>query len=149
MSLVEQISAQMKDAMKSKDQARLSALRLIKAEIGKAELATGASLTEAQEQELLKRMAKQRRDSIEQFRAGGREDLATKEEAELGFIEGFLPAGITQEELDAIIDAALAEAGAAPNAGKLTGDVIKRVQATGKSVDGKAVGKRIQERLKG
>lgn len=149
MSLIDQINGRLKDAMRAKDAGLLSALRMIKAEIGKQELGQPEPVNEAQEQELLKRMAKQRRDSIEQFRAGARHDLADKEEAELKVIEGFLPAAIAPEALEAIVGEAIAAAGAAPNAGKLTGEVIRRVQATGLSFDGKAVGKMIQDRLKG
>lgn len=147
MALLEKIDEQMKAAMRAKEAERLGALRLIKSELKKAEL--DAPLTPEREQEVLKRMAKQRRDSIEQFRAGNRQDLADKENGELKVIEGFLPAALAQEQVDAIIDEVLAETGAVDPAksGAVIGKVMGRLKATGQSFDGKAVNEQIRRRL--
>lgn len=100
----DQISNDMKTAMKAKDKVRLGALRMLKAEIIKKETESGASaLSEAEFMQLLQTMKKQRDDSIAQFEKGGRDDLAANERAELTVIESYLPKALTDEELAAVV----------------------------------------------
>ena len=137
MSLEEKVMGGMKDAMKAKDEALLRGLRAIKAEIIKAKTEPGANgqITEEQEQKLLQKLVKQRKDSLEIYQQQNRADLAQKETEEIGVIEQFLPKQLTQEELDALI---IAETGAssAADMGKVMGVASK--QLAGKA-DGKAI----------
>ena len=140
MSLEEKVMGGMKDAMKAKDEALLRGLRAIKAEIIKAKTEPGANgqITEEQEQKLLQKLVKQRKDSLEIYQQQNRADLAQKEIEEIGVIEQFLPKQLTQEELDAAVTAILAETGAssAADMGKVMGVASK--QLAGKA-DGKAI----------
>ena len=112
----ERLAEAIKTSMKSGDKARLSTLRLISARIKDADLAAQgagrATLGEAEIVEVLAKMVKQRRESIEQFKAGNRPDLVAKEEAEIAVIQAFMPKGLSEGEVAAAIDAALAETGA-------------------------------------
>ncbi len=151
MSLLEQIQDEIKTAMKSKDVERLGALRLIKTDLAKAELDQGKALTADAEIAVLKKMVKQRRDSIEQFTQGGRTELAAKEIAELKIIETFLPAGLSDAEMEAIVDAAFAEMGEIPagiSPGAITGKVMGKLKAAGKPFDGKRASELVNARLK-
>lgn len=112
MSLRERISEDMKAAMKGGEKERLAAIRLIHAAVRQREVDERITLDDAQMLATLDKMAKQRRDSISQFRAAGREDLAAKEEFELGVVQGYMPSALGDEELDAILAAAIAETGA-------------------------------------
>lgn len=151
MSLSEKIADQMKQAMKARDADRLSALRQIKSELGKAELDGGKALDDAAAQDVLKRLAKQRRESIESFRQGGREEMARKEEGELAIILEFLPAELSASDIDRIIDETIASLGSPDPAkmGQVVGAVMKALKATGGLFDGKAVNQRVRERLNG
>ncbi|MDP2422355.1 GatB/YqeY domain-containing protein, partial [Sediminibacterium sp.] len=128
------------DAMKAKDEALLRGLRAIKAEIIKAKTEPGANgqITEEQEQKLLQKLVKQRKDSLEIYQQQNRADLAQKETEEIGVIEKFLPKQLTQEELDAAVALIIAETGAssAADMGKVMGVASK--QLAGKA-DGKAI----------
>lgn len=140
MSLEEKVMGGMKDAMKAKDEALLRGLRAIKAEIIKAKTEPGANgqVTEEQEQKLLQKLVKQRRDSLDIYQQQNRADLAQKEMEEIAVIEQFLPKQLTQEELDAAVTAIIAETGAssAADMGKVMGVASK--QLAGKA-DGKAI----------
>lgn len=140
MSLEEKVMGGMKDAMKAKDEALLRGLRAIKAEIIKAKTEPGANgqITEEQEQKLLQKLVKQRKDSLEIYQQQNRADLAQKETEEIGVIEQFLPKQLTQEELDAAVTLIIAETGAssAADMGKVMGVASK--QLAGKA-DGKAI----------
>lgn len=140
MSLEEQVMGGMKDAMKAKDEALLRGLRAIKAEIIKAKTEPGANgqVTEEQEQKLLQKLVKQRKDSLEIYQQQNRADLAQKEIEEIAVIEKFLPTQLSQEELDAAVSAIIAETGAtsAADMGKVMGVASK--QLAGKT-DGKAI----------
>ena len=120
---------QMKAAMKSKDEAALRTLRAIKAEILKEKTAAGAKdeITEADEQKLLQRMAKQRRDSLQIFEQQNREDLAAKEREELGILEQFLHRQLSEAELRSALQQIIAETGASSPAdmGKVMGAATK------------------------
>ncbi|MCB2154612.1 GatB/YqeY domain-containing protein [bacterium] len=150
MALAEQITEDMKTAMKAKDAERLGALRMIRAEILKREKEeAGKKLTDAEVQAVLQTLAKQRKDSIEQYTAGGRQDLADKEARELEVIQSYLPEELSDSEIVAAIDAVIAETGAsAPNEmGKVMGPVMARLKQTGKPFDGKKVNGLVKDRL--
>jgi uncharacterized protein YqeY len=148
MGLEQQIMAEMKDAMKAKDEATLRGLRAIKAEIIKAKTEPGAGgeIDEATEQKFLQKMMKQRRDSLEIFEKQGRADLATKEKEEMAVIERFLPKQLGEDELKGIIAGIIAETGAASPAdmGKVMGVASK--QLAGKA-DGKTISNIVKELL--
>ena len=105
MPILEQIQKDMVAAMKAKDEARLGAIRMLKAALQKHQIDSMKPLDEASELQVLNTVVKQRRDSIEMFRNGGREELAVKEEAELRVIEAYLPAAPSAEEIEAAIAA--------------------------------------------
>lgn len=113
MSLKDQITTDMKTAMKAGDKDRLAVIRLIQAAIKQREVDERIVLDDAQVLSVLEKMLKQRRDSITQFEAAARTDLADKEKAEVTVIQAYLPAALDAAELDAIIAAAIAESGAA------------------------------------
>jgi len=148
MPLSDQLQKDLVAAMKARDEARLSAIRMVKTAVQKATVVDPSKpLTEAAEQQLLKSLVKQRVEAAEMFRKGGREELAAKEDAERVIIEGYLPASATEEEIDAAVAAALAETGAA--SAKQMGLVIKAAQAklTGKTVDGKILSDKVKSKL--
>lgn len=147
MPLLEQIQKDMVTAMKARDEARLSTVRMIKTALKKHEVDAMKPLDEATELQILNTLIKQRRESADMFRKGGREELAAKEEAELKMIEGYMPAAPTDEEVDAAIAAAVAETGAA--SAKDMGKVMKaaNVILAGKRVDGKVLSERVRAKL--
>ena len=140
MNLEQQIMAQMKDAMKAKDEATLRGLRAIKAAILLAKTSSGASseLSVDDEVKLLQKLVKQRKDSLEIFQQQNRTDLAKKEEEEIAVIEKFLPKQLGADELKIIIAAIIAEVGAtsAADMGKVMGAANKKLagQADGKTI---------------
>jgi uncharacterized protein YqeY len=142
MALEQQIMAEMKDAMKSKNEAVLRSLRAIKAEIIKAKTDPGAhgEIDEATEQTFLQKMVKQRRDSLEVFEKQGREDLAVKEREELEVIQKFLPKQLTEEEITVAVKNIIASTGAtsAADMGKVMGAATKELagKADGKIISG-------------
>lgn len=147
MPLLERLQTEMVAAMKAKDEARLGALRMMKAALKKHEIDSMKPLDEAAEMQILSMLIKQRRESIDMFRKGGREELAQKEEAELALIETYMPASATDEEIEAAVAAAMAETGA--TSAKQMGLVMKAVQArlAGKRVDNRLVSERVKTRL--
>jgi uncharacterized protein len=147
MALIDQVQQDMVAAMKGRDEARLSALRMIKAALMKQKVDSPKPLDEAAEMQVLKSLIKQRTDAAEMFRKGGREEQAQKEEAERALIEGYLPAGASDTEIDAAIAEAMAETGVTSQ--KQMGVVMKAVQAKlkGKTVDGKALSDKVRARL--
>ena len=147
MPLIDQVQQDMVAAMKAKAEARLSALRMIKAALMKAKVDSPKPLDEAAEMQILKSLIKQRLDAAEMFRKAGREEQAAKEEAERALIEGYLPAGATEAEIDAAIAEAMAETGA--TSAKQMGLVMKAAQAKlkGKTVDGKAMSDKVRAKL--
>ena len=134
-------------AMKSRDEARLSALRMIKAALMKQKVDSPKPLDEAAEMQVLKSLVKQRIDAAEAFRKAGRVEQAEKEEAERALIESYLPAAATDEEIEAAVAEALAETGATSL--KQMGVAMKAAQARlkGKTVDGKALSDKVRSRL--
>jgi len=147
MSLIDQVQKDMVTAMKAKEEARLSALRMIKAGLMKQKVDSPQPPDEAAQMQLLKQLIKQRIDAAEMFRKGGRPEQAAKEEAEKLIIESYLPAGASEDELDAAIAAALAETGATSI--KQMGLVMKAAQARlqGKTVDGKSLSDKVRSKL--
>lgn len=147
MSLKDRISEDIKTAMKAKDKLRLETVRSIKKVILEDEsTARGKgkdSLTETQELEILTRLAKQRKDAITQYTDANREDLAEKEAAELAIIEEYLPAPLSDDEVEAIIDNLIAKTGAssAKDMGKVMGPAMKELK-------GKADGGKVQALVK-
>lgn len=113
MSLKEQISNDMKAAMRAKESARLATIRLLQAEIKRKEVDERIELDDAQVQAVIEKMVKQRKDSITQFEAGGRADLAEIEKAELAVLAAYMPAALSDEEVAAEVKAAIAATGAA------------------------------------
>lgn len=145
MSLETNIMAEMKDAMKSKNEAVLRALRAIKAEIIKAKTEPGAGgeIDEATEQKFLQKMMKQRRDSLEIFEKQGREDLSVKEREEMEVIERFLPKQMSAAEIKEALSKIITETGATSAA-----DMGKVMGAASKQLAGKADGKTISTIVK-
>ena len=149
MSLEQDVMAQMKDAMKAKDEGLLRGLRAIKAEIIKAKTEPGANGTVTPEGEikLLQKLVKQRKDSLEIFQQQNRTDLADKESEEIAVIEKFLPKQMDKTELQEVIKAIIAETGAAgpQDMGKVMGVASK--QLAGKA-EGKLIAETVKELLK-
>ena len=147
MSLSERIQKDLVEAMRAKDELRLSVLRGIKAAIKHQEVEKIRTLDDAESIQILQTLVKQRKESIDQFSKGNRPELAEKETKELAILETYLPAGASNEEMNAAIDKAIAETGA--NSIKQMGAVVKAAKASleGKSVDGKALSDLVRERL--
>ncbi|MBM3768229.1 MAG: GatB/YqeY domain-containing protein [Acidobacteria bacterium] len=147
MPILEQIQKDMVAAMKAKDEARLGAIRMLKAALQKHQIDSMKPLDEAAELQVLNTVVKQRRDSIEMFRNGGREELAAKEEAELRVIEVYLPAAPSAEEIESAIAAAIAETGITDKS--KMGQVMNAAKAklAGKRIDGKALSEMVRARL--
>jgi uncharacterized protein YqeY len=145
MALEQEVMAQMKTAMLTKNEAGLRALRAIKSAILLAKTADGKKddLTTDDEMKLLQKLAKQRKDSLEMFEAQAREDLAVKEREELAIIETFLPKALSAEELKAALQQIIAEVGASG-----MGDLGKVMGIASKSLAGKADGKAISAMVK-
>jgi uncharacterized protein YqeY len=140
------INAEMIAAAKAKDKIRLSAIRMLKTAVHNKEIDLMRPLTEPETLQILSAIVKQRRDSIEQFSQGGRIDLVEKETAELKVVQEFMPAQMSDEEVESIIKKAIMETGAASV--KDMGKVMKVLmpQLTGKA-DGKAVGEKVKALL--
>jgi len=147
MPLIDQVQQDMVAAMKSKEEARLSALRMVKAALMKAKVDSPKPLDDAAEMQILKSLIKQRIDAADMFRKAGREEQASKEDAERALIETYLPAGATEAEIEAAIAEAMAETGVTSL--KQMGAVMKAAQAKlkGKTVDGKAMSEKVRARL--
>jgi uncharacterized protein YqeY len=149
MTLLEQISHDITEAMKARDAVRLSALRMAKAALMNGEVSKGRALEEAEAQQVLASLIKQRRDSIQQFTSGGRQDLVVKETADLAVLERYAPPAASTAEVEQAVDAAIKETGAAGP--KDMGRVMKAVMVAlaGKSADGKMVNEIVRKRLAG
>lgn len=147
MSLLDTIQKDMVAAMKSKDEVRLGAIRMVKAALKKHEIDSMKPLDEATEMQVMNTLIKQRRESADLFRKGGRDELAEKEEAEIKMIEAYLPSAPSEAELEAAVTAAITETGA--DSPKQMGAVMKAAQAklAGKRVDGKALSEMVKKRL--
>jgi hypothetical protein len=135
--------------MKSREPLRLSALRMAKAALMNASVSKGRDLDESEGQQVLASLIKQRRDSIDQFRAAGRTDLVERETAEIAVLEKYAPPAASAEDLDRAVTAAISETGA--TSPKDMGRVMKAAMAAlaGQTVDGKAVNELVRKKLAG
>ena len=147
MPLLDQIQKDIIAAMKGREEARLDALRMIKTALKKHEIDSMKPLDEPTELQILNTLIKQRKEASDMFRKGNRPELADKEDAELKLIESYMPSAPTEQEVDAAIDAAMAESGVTSL--KQMGVVMKAAQAklAGKRVDGKALSDRVRSKL--
>jgi uncharacterized protein YqeY len=147
MKLIDQISADMTTAMKARDQARLAPLRMAKAALMNREIEKGRALDDAESQQVIASLIKQRRDSIEQFLKGGREELAARETAEIATLEAYLPPPIDPAEIERAVDESIREAGAA--SAKDFGRVMKAVMArlAGRGADGRVINDTVRRKL--
>jgi uncharacterized protein YqeY len=147
MSLMERISKDLTAAMRAREQLRLAALRMAKAALMNREVEKGRALEESEEQQVMVSLIKQRRDSIEQFRQGGRQDLADKEAAEITTLEVYLPPPVDPAEIDRAVTEAIAESGA--TSPKDLGKVMKAVmpKLAGRAVDGRTINELVRRKL--
>jgi hypothetical protein len=147
MPLLDQVQKDMVLAMKARDEARLSALRMMKSVLQKHQVDTMKPLDDASEQQILKQLVKQRSEAADMFRKGGRPEQADKEEAERVLIESYMPAIASDDDIDRAIQAALEETGVTSL--KQMGVVMKAAQAklAGKRADGKALSEKVRSRL--
>jgi uncharacterized protein len=147
MTLIDQISADMTTAMKARDQARLAPLRMAKAALMNREVEKGRALDEAESQQVIASLIKQRRDSIDQFLKGGREELAARETAEIATLEAYLPPPIDPTEIERAVDDAIREAGA--TSAKDFGRVMKGVMGklAGRGTDGRVINEIVRRKL--
>lgn len=149
MGLMQKISEDMTAAMRSRDQARLAPLRMAKAALMNREVEKGRALDDAESQQVIASLIKQRRDSAEQFEKGGRPELAARETAEIATLEAYLPPPIDPAEIDAAVDAAVQETGA--TSAKDLGRVMKAVMGklAGRGADGRAINEAARRKLGG
>ncbi len=147
MSLNEKIVADLTEAMKAKDAERLGTLRMVKSNLMNRKIEKGSDLTDDEVMKALQSLVKQRRDSIEQYEKAGRPELAAKEAAEIVHIERYLPSSASPDEINAAVDAAIAETGAASM--KEMGAVMKaaQVKLSGMTVDGKGLSEIVRSKL--
>jgi uncharacterized protein len=147
LSLIERVTKDIADGMRQKNQATLAPLRMLKAALMNREVEKGRPLDEAEALQVVGQLVKQRRDSIEQFQAGGRQDLVDREHAEVVFLERFLPPPADAAAVSAAVEAAVGETGA--TGPKDMGKVMKAVMArlAGSTVDGRAVSEAVKKRL--
>jgi uncharacterized protein YqeY len=148
-ALVEQVTKDIANAMRQKDQASLGPLRMLKAALMNREVEKGRPLDPSESVQVVHQLVKQRRDAVEQFRAGGRHDLADREQAEIVFLGRFLPPEADAAAVASAIEAAIGETGAAGP--KDMGKVMKAVMArlAGATVDGRQVNEAVRKRLAG
>jgi uncharacterized protein YqeY len=149
VSLTADVSAAIADAMRKKDATRLSALRMLKAAFVNRSVEQGHELDDNEARQVVASLVKQRKDSIEQFTGGGRQDLADKEAAEIRVLDAYLPPAADPAAVARAVDEAIAETGA--TSPKDTGRVMKAVMArlAGQNVDGKTVNELVRQRLAG
>jgi uncharacterized protein YqeY len=147
VNLNDKVNAEITAAMKTKDAARLSALRMLKAAIMNKGVEKGRDLEDAEVLQVVSSLVKQRRDSIDQFSKAGRTDLVDKETAEVKVLEAYLPPAASAADIDAAVAAAIAETGA--SSPKDMGKVMKAVMPmlAGKNADGKAVNEAVRRKL--
>ena len=149
MSLVDDVSAAIADAMRRQEALRLGALRMLKAALMNRGVEKGRDLDDAESRQVVASLVKQRKDSIEQFTKGGRQDLADKEAAEIRVLESYLPPSADPAVVERAVAEAIAETGA--SSAKDIGRVMKAAMGrlTGQTVDGKAVNELVRKRLGG
>ncbi|HUF22758.1 MAG TPA: GatB/YqeY domain-containing protein [Vicinamibacterales bacterium] len=147
MSLLAQINSDIATAMRAREAERLGTLRLLKSALVNRAIERGHELDEAEERQVVQQMIKQRRDAIDQFRAGGREDLAVKDEGEIALLSGYLPPAADEATIEAAVDAAIAETGAASvkDMGKVMKATLARLAEV--TADGRLVSETVKRKL--
>jgi uncharacterized protein YqeY len=151
MTISEQIQKDMVEAMRGREELRLSTLRMVKAAIKNKEIDKRSPLDDKEAQQLLSMLIKQRRDSIEQFTKGGRQELADKEAEEIKLIETYLPKAMGEEQIAEAVKITIAEMGSptVKDMGTVMKNVMARLQATGARVEGKTVSDLVKRHLGG
>jgi uncharacterized protein len=149
LKIAETVDKDLVAALKAQETLKLSVLRMTKTALKNKQIELGKPLEDTEALAVLRTLVKQRHESVEQFRKGGRDELADKEQAEIKILESYLPAGANDEEIDAALAAAIAEAGAAGS--KDLGKVMKLAMAklAGKNADGKRVNEKARNKLGG
>lgn len=148
MTLKDRLNDDLKDAMRSRDTLRRNTIRLLLSAIGYEEIARQGNLDDDAVTQVLTKQAQQRRDSIEAYAKGGRSDLVAQEEAELEIVSAYLPEPLSADEIGAIVDGAIADAGASgpQDMGKVMGRVMPQVRGR---ADGRQVSALVNQRLRG
>ena len=149
MTIAEQVQKDMVAAMRSREEPRLSTLRMVKSALKNKEIDKRAPLDERESLAVLGTLIKQRKDSIEQFTKGGRQELADKEAAEIVIIEGYMPKAVSEDEVVQIVRATIAEMGTATmkDMGTVMKNVMAKFAAAGARVDGKLVSETVKREL--
>jgi uncharacterized protein YqeY len=147
VALIDKISEDMKTAMRARDQARLMPLRMAKAALMNREVEKGRALDDGEAQQVVVSLIKQRRDSAEQFRKGGREELAAREDLEIVILEGYLPPPVDPADIERAVDEAIHESGA--TSAKDLGRVMKAVmpKLAGRGADGRTINDIVRRKL--
>lgn len=151
MGISEQVQKDMVEAMRSRDELRLSTLRMVKSAIKNKEIDKRGPLDDKEAQQVLATLIKQRKDSIEQFTKGGRQELADKEAAEIKLIEAYLPKAMGEEEIAAVVKATITEMGlpSMKDMGTVMKNAMAKLQAAGARVEGKTVSDTVKKQLGG
>jgi uncharacterized protein len=149
MSLIEQIQKDITAAMKAREEQRLSTLRMVKTALKNREIERMAPLDDKEAQQVLSTLIKQRKDSVEQFTKGGRQEMADKEAAEIKLIEAYMPKAAGEDEIVAGVKAVIAEMGSPTlkDMGTVMKNVMARFNAAGLRVDGKQVSEAVKREL--
>ena len=149
MAITDQVQKDMTAAMKAREELRLSTLRMMRTALKNKEIDKRAPLEEREAQQILQTLIKQRKDSIDAFVRGGRQELADKEQAEIVIIESYLPKAVGEEEITAAVKAAIAEMGAPSlkEMGTVMKNVMAKFAAAGARVDGKVVSDTVKREL--
>ena len=151
MGISEQVQKDMVEAMRNREELRLSCLRMVKTALKNKEIEKRGPLDDQEAQQILATLIKQRRDSVEQFQKGGRQELADKEAAEIKLIEAYLPQAMGAEEIASVVKATIAEMGAPTlkDMGVVMKAAMAKLQATGARVEGKTVSEVVKKQLGG
>ena len=151
MSISEKVQKDMTEAMRARDERRLSALRMVKAALKNREIEKRGKLDESEEMQVLSSLIKQRKDSVEQFTKGGRQELADKEAAEIKLIESYLPQAVGEADIEAVVRAKVGEMGSPTlkDMGGVMKVVMAHFQTSGARVDGKLVSEIVKRQLTG
>ena len=149
MSISEKVQKDMTEAMRARDERRLSALRMVKAALKNREVEKRGKLEDSEEMQVLNSLIKQRKDSVEQFTKGGRQELAEKEAAEIKLIESYLPQAVPEAEIESVVRAKIGEMGAPTlkDMGAVMKAVMAHFQTAGARVDGKVVSETVKRQL--
>ncbi|MBV9146757.1 MAG: GatB/YqeY domain-containing protein [Acidobacteria bacterium] len=149
MTIPERITQDITAAMKARDEHRLSTLRMVKAALKNKEIDKRAPLDDQEALAILSTLIKQRKDSIEQFTKGGRKELADKEAAEIGIIEGYMPKAASQDEIESVVRATISEMGTPTmkDMGTVMKTAMSKFAAAGTRVDGKVVSETVKKLL--